>query len=150
MLKDFKTFLMRGNVIDLAVGIVIGAAFGAIVNSLVKDIIMPPIGLALSGVDFSAMMVVIKQGTPPSPYALPADATAAGAVTINYGSFLLTIISFIIIAAVIYFLVVRPVARFNQPKAVPATVPTTKECPFCFSTVPIKATRCPHCTSEIK
>jgi large conductance mechanosensitive channel len=143
MLKDFKAFITRGSVIDLAIGIVIGAAFGAIVNSLVKDIIMPPIGLALSGIDFASLMAVIKQGVPPGPYTDPAAATAAGAVTINYGVFILTIIAFLIIAAVIFFLVVRPMVRLVK------AVPVTKDCPYCFTSIPIKASRCPNCTSEL-
>ena len=151
MLKDFKAFIMRGNVVDLAVGIVIGVAFGAIITSLVKDIIMPPIGLALSGIDFSTLMIVLKEGTPPGPYLNPAAAIEAGAVTMNYGVFLLTIISFIIIALVVFFFVVRPIARMQASKKVeePAAAPTTRECPYCFSSISIKATRCPDCTSEL-
>ncbi len=152
MLKDFKAFITRGNVIDLAIGIVIGAAFGAIVTSMVKDIIMPPIGLALSGIDFASLMVIIKQGVPAGPYANPGAATSAGAVTINYGNFILTIVSFLIIAAVIFFLVVRPlVAMTKKPAPAPAApaAPTTKDCPYCYSNIPIKATRCPNCTSEL-
>ena len=150
MIKDFKAFILRGNVIDLAIGIVIGAAFGAIVASLVKDVIMPPIGLALSGIDFSSLMAVLKQGTPPGPYANPAAALDAGAVTINYGTFLLTIISFIIIAAVIFFFVVRPMVRARTPKKeAEAPAPTVKDCPYCYTAIPVKATRCPNCTSEL-
>ncbi len=149
MLKDFKAFITRGSVIDLAIGIVIGAAFGAIVTSLVKDIIMPPIGLALSGIDFASLMVVIKQGVPPAPYANPAAATDAGAVTINYGNTILTIVSFLIIAAVIFFLVVRPLVAMTRKPAPAPAAPTTKDCPFCYSNIPIKATRCPNCTSEL-
>ena len=148
MLKDFKAFIMRGNVVDLAIGIVIGAAFGAVVASLVKDIIMPPIGMALSGIDFSSLMVVIKNGVPPGPYADPAAAIAAKAVTINYGVFLLTVISFLVIAAVVFFFVVRPVARLTAKPAPPAA-PTTKDCPYCATVIPIKAQRCPNCTSEL-
>jgi large conductance mechanosensitive channel len=150
MIKDFKAFILRGNVIDLAIGIVIGAAFGAVAASLVKDIIMPPIGLALSGIDFSSLMAVLKQGTTPGPYANPAAAANAGAVTINYGTFLLTIISLLIIAAVIFFFVVRPMVSLTTKKA-PATppAPTTKDCPFCSTAIPIKATRCPNCTSDL-
>lgn len=151
MLKDFKAFITRGNVVDLAVGIIIGVAFGAIVTSLVNDVIMPPIGLALHKIDFSNLAVIIKQGVPAGPYATVAAAKAAGAVTINYGTFINTIINFLIIAAVIFFLVVRPIANLQKPKktAVPAA-PTTKECPYCASTIPVKATRCPNCTSELK
>lgn len=150
MLKDFKAFIMRGNVVDMAVGIIIGAAFGAIVASLVKDVIMPPIGMVLGKIDFSNLMWVIKQGTPAAPYATLAAAQAAHAVTINYGTFINTIISFIILAAVIFFFVVRPIAKLSVPKKpVEAAAPTTKECPFCYSNIPIKATRCPNCTSTL-
>jgi large conductance mechanosensitive channel len=150
MLKDFRAFIMRGNVVDLAIGIVIGAAFGAIVASLVRDIIMPPIGLALSGIDFSSLLWVIKQGTPPGPYASPADALAAKAVTINYGTFLLTVISFLIIAAVVFFFIVRPLVKYAAPKKVAEVpAPATKDCPYCYTAIPVKATRCPNCTSEL-
>ncbi len=152
MLKDFRAFIMKGNVVDMAVGIIIGVAFGAIVSSVVKDIIMPPIGLALGHVDFQNMYAVLKEGTTAGPYASQAAAAAAGAVTINYGIFINTIINFLIIAAVLFFFVVRPIARMNAKKAVPAApaAPTTKECPYCASTIPLKAVRCPNCTSEIK
>ncbi|MGP8080320.1 MAG: large-conductance mechanosensitive channel protein MscL [Dehalococcoidales bacterium] len=154
MLKDFKAFIMRGNVVDMAVGIIIGAAFGAIVTSLVSNVIMPPIGLALGKVDFANLLVVLKQGSPMGPYLTLADAQAAHAVTINYGTFINTVISFIIVAAVVFFLIVRPIAKMNerqkaaQPPAPPAA-PTTKECAFCGTQIPIKATRCPNCTSEL-
>ena len=150
MLKDFKAFIMRGNVVDMAVGIIIGTAFGAIISSFVKDVIMPPIGLALGKVDFSNLAAVIKQGSTPAPYDSVAAAQAAGAVTINYGLFINTIINFIIIAAVVFFFIIRPIARMQAPKkaAVPAA-PTTKDCPFCATAIPIKATRCPNCTSEM-
>jgi len=150
MLKDFKTFIMRGNVVDMAVGIVIGAAFGVIVTSLVKDIIMPPVGLALGNVDFTNLFAVLREGATAGPYESLAAAQAAGAVSINYGVFINTIITFVIIAAVVFFLVVRPIARMQAPKKVEAPAePTTKECPFCFTTIPIKATRCPNCTSVL-
>jgi large conductance mechanosensitive channel len=150
MLKDFKAFITRGNVVDMAVGIIIGAAFGAIVTSLVKDVIMPPIGLALGKIDFSNLMWVIKDGTTAGPYANLAAAQTAHAVTINYGLFFNTIISFVILAAVIFFFVVRPIAHMAAPKkaAAPAA-PATKECPFCYSNIPVKATRCPNCTSTL-
>jgi large conductance mechanosensitive channel len=154
MLKDFKAFIMRGNVVDMAVGIIIGAAFGPIVGSFVKDVIMPPIGLALGKVDFANLAFVIKQGTTLGPYATLDAAQKAGAVTINYGLFINTIINFLIIAAVVFFFIVRPIAHMNarqkaaQPAA-PAAVPTTKECPFCSTTIPVKATRCPNCTSQL-
>jgi large conductance mechanosensitive channel len=151
MLKDFKAFIMRGNVVDMAVGIIIGAAFGTIIASLVNDVIMPPIGLALGNVDFTNLFAVLKEGATPGPYAALADAKAAGAVTINYGAFINTIIIFLIIALVVFFFIVRPIARMNAPKKVAAApaVPTTKECPYCYSTIPIKASRCPNCTSEL-
>lgn len=152
MLKDFKAFIMKGNVVDMAVGIIIGIAFGAIVASIVKDVIMPPIGLALGNVDFQNMYAVLKEGTKiAGPYASQAEAAAAGAVTINYGIFINTIINFLIIAAVLFFLVVRPIAKMNARKAaeVPAAPPSTKECPFCATNISIKATRCPNCTSPL-
>ena len=149
MLKDFKAFILRGNVVDMAVGIIIGIAFGAIVTSIVNDIIMPPIGLALGNLDFSSLMAVIKQGTPPGPYDTVLAAHAAGAITINYGTFINTIINFLIIAAVLFFFVVRPITKLTAPKKVPAPEPTTKDCPYCSTAIPIKATRCPNCTSEL-
>lgn len=151
MLKDFKAFIMKGNVVDMAVGIIIGIAFGAIVNSIVKDVIMPPVGLALGNVDFQNLYVVLKAGTPAGPYASQAVAAAAGAVTINYGIFINTIINFIIIAAVLFFLVVRPIAQMNARKAaqIPAAAPATRDCPFCYTAIPVKATRCPNCTSQL-
>jgi large conductance mechanosensitive channel len=151
MLKDFKAFIMRGNVVDMAVGIIIGAAFGTIVSSLVKDVIMPPIGLALGKIDFANLLVVLKQGTPTGPYDSLAAAQAAGAVTINYGTFINTIITFLIIALVVFFFIVRPIAQMHArqqaKQAAPAAEPTTKECPFCSTQIPIKASRCPNCTS---
>ncbi len=142
MLKEFKEFAMRGNVVDMAVGIIIGAAFGKIITSLVNDIIMPPIGLLLGGVDFSNLYLNLSGGS----YASLAEAKAAGAATINYGAFLNTVIDFIIVAFAI-FLVVRAINRMKRQPA-PAE-PTTKECPFCLSKIPVKATRCPFCTSEL-
>jgi large conductance mechanosensitive channel len=151
MLKDFKAFIMKGNVVDMAVGIIIGIAFGLIVASLVKDVIMPPIGLALGNVDFQNLFIVLKAGTTAGPYASQAAAASAGAVTINYGIFINTIINFLIIAAVLFFLVVRPIAQSNARKAaaVPAAAPNTKECPFCATSISTKATRCPNCTSAL-
>lgn len=150
MLKDFKAFIMRGNVVDMAVGIIIGAAFGAIVASLVKDVIMPPIGLVLGKIDFSNLLLVLKEGTTPGPYHSLAAAQSVGAVTLNYGLFINTIISFLILALVVFFFVIRPIARMQTPKKVaePAA-PTTKECPFCYTSISIKATRCPNCTSTL-
>lgn len=147
MLKEFKEFAMRGNVVDMAVGIIIGAAFGTIVKSLVSDVIMPPIGLLLGNVDFSNLFVVLKQGATAGPYAALADAQAAGAVTINIGVFINTIISFIIVAFAV-FLVIRSLNQMKRKEEAPAE-PTTKDCPHCFTAIPIKATRCPHCTSQL-
>lgn len=145
MLKEFKEFAMRGNVLDMAVGIVIGAAFGKIVSSFVADILMPPIGLLLGKVDFSNLFIDLSG----QPHATLAVAKAAGAVTINYGVFLNTILDFVIVAFAI-FLLIRQVNRLQrQPEPVPVA-PATKDCPFCTSAIPIKAVRCPQCTSELK
>jgi large conductance mechanosensitive channel len=148
MWKDFKEFIARGSVMDMAVGIIVGAAFSSIVNSLVADVIMPPIGLLLSDVDFGDLFVVLQPGATAGPYATLADAQAAGAVTLNYGLFVNTIISFLIVAFVI-FLMIRGVNRLKREEEAPPPEPTTKECPYCLSEIPIKATRCPHCTSEL-
>jgi large conductance mechanosensitive channel len=145
MLKEFKEFIMRGNVIDMAVGIIIGAAFGTIIKSLVDDVIMPPIGLLLGNIDFSNLFAVLKAGKVAGPYETLVAAKAAGAVTINYGFFINTIITFLIVAFCV-FLLIKNVNKFRREA--PAEV-TTKECPYCISTIPIKAQRCPHCTSEI-
>jgi large conductance mechanosensitive channel len=147
MFKEFKKFALRGNVMDMAVGIIIGSAFTTIVKSAVDDIIMPPVGLMLGGVDFSDLYVLLKAGDPAGPYAALQDAQAAGAVTINYGLFINAIISFLIVAFVL-FLVVRGMNRLKRKEETPAE-PTTKECPHCFTTIPIQATRCPHCTSQL-
>src|ERR1700722_4702302 len=143
MFKEFKEFAMKGNVLDMAVGIIIGAAFGRIITSLVSDIIMPPIGLILGHVDFATLFLNIS-GT---PYPTLAAAKAANAATINYGSFLNTVIDFLIVAFVI-FLMVRQVNRWKAPAPVAAV--TTRECPYCLSQIPLKATRCPNCTSELR
>jgi large conductance mechanosensitive channel len=140
---------MRGNVVDMAVGIIIGAAFGAIIKSLVDDVIMPPIGMILGNVDFSNLFVVLKEGAATGPYATLADAKKAGAVTINLGIFINTIISFLIVAFSV-FILVRNVNKLKKEEAAPPPVPTTKDCPLCFSVISIKATRCPHCTTELK
>ncbi len=156
MLKDFKAFIMRGNVVDMAVGIIIGAAFGPIVSSLVKDVIMPPIGLVLGKVDFANMYVILQDGPEISrPYESLAAAQAAGAVSINYGVFVNTVINFIIIAAVVFFFIVRPITKMRareeaKKPAPPPAEPTTKECPFCNTQIPIKARRCPNCTSQLQ
>lgn len=149
MFKEFREFAMKGNVLDMAVGIIIGAAFGTIVNSFVQDVIMPPIGLLLGNVDFTNIFVVLKEGKVAGPYASMAAAKSAGAVTINFGVFVNTIISFVIVAFAVFFLV-RTVNRLKRQEEAPPAVPTTKECTYCFSSIPIKATRCPQCTSELK
>jgi len=148
MFKEFREFALRGNVIDMAVGIIIGAAFGTIINSLVNDVIMPPIGLLLGGVDFANLFILLKAGDPAGPYTALADAQGAGAVTINYGIFINNVISFLIIAFVM-FLIIRAMNQAKKEEEAPPAEPTTKECPYCLSTIPIKATRCPHCTSEL-
>ena len=148
MLKEFKEFAMRGNVVDMAVGIIIGAAFGTIVQSLVADIIMPPIGLLLGNVDLSNLFLVLKEGATSGPFAALADAQKAGAVTINYGLFLNTVISFLIVAFAV-FLLIKGINSLKRKEEAPPEEPTTKECPHCFSTVAIKATRCAFCTSEL-
>jgi len=148
MMKEFKEFAVKGNVADMAVGIIIGAAFGTIVKSLVSDVIMPPIGLLLGNVDFANLFVVLKQGTPPGPYTALADASGAGAVTLNYGVFINTIISFLIVAFAV-FILIRNINRLKRKEEAPAPAPTTKDCPFCYSSIPIKATRCPNCTSQL-
>jgi large conductance mechanosensitive channel len=142
MLKEFRQFAMRGNVVDLAVGVIIGTAFGKIITSLVNDLLMPPIGLVLGNVDFTDLFISLNGAA----YASLADAQAAGAPTLNYGVFINTVIDFIIVVFVI-FLLIRAINRMQRPA--PAD-PTTKECPYCFSTISVKARRCPHCTSELK
>jgi large conductance mechanosensitive channel len=143
MLKEFKDFIARGNVIDLAVAVIMGAAFGPIVSSAVNDIIMPPIGLLLGHVDFKDLFVTLSDES----YATLAAAKAAGAPVIAYGSFLNTIVNFLIVSFAI-FLLLKQVNRLKKPA--PAGAPTTRDCPFCLSAVPLKATRCAHCTSELK
>jgi large conductance mechanosensitive channel len=142
MLKEFKEFIMRGNVVDLAVGVIIGAAFGKIVTSLIEDVIMPPIGLLLGGVDFANLFIPLR-----GSYSTLAEAKAAAVPTINYGMFLNTVIQFVVIALVI-FLVVRAINRLKRRSEEPP--PETKPCSYCFSSIPIKAVRCPNCTSDLK
>lgn len=137
MVKEFKEFAMRGNVADMAVGIIIGSAFGQIVSSLVKDVVMPPIGLALGNVDFSTLAITLREKTP-----------GAEAVSIKYGVFINTVVDFIIVAFVM-FIVVRQMNRFRKAGEAAPAAPTTRECPKCCSTIPIRATRCPYCTSEL-
>ncbi len=148
MLKEFKKFAMRGNVVDMAVGIIIGSAFSTIVRSLVDDILMPPIGLLFGDVDLTNYFAVIKSGTPAGPYETIAAAQEAGAVTINYGIFVNAIITFLIVAFAM-FLIIRGINRLEKKEEAPPEEPTTKECPHCATTIPIKASRCPNCTSEL-
>lgn len=145
MLKEFKEFAMRGNVLDMAVGIIMGAAFGKIVSSFVSDVLMPPIGKLLGQVDFSSLFINLGD----TDYATLAEAQAAGAPTINYGIFLNTVLDFLIVAFAI-FLLIRQVNRLKRKEEAPAAAPTTRECPFCLSQVALKARRCAHCTSELQ
>ena len=142
MLKEFREFIMRGNVVDLAVGVIIGGAFGKIVSSLVSDVIMPPIGLLLNGVDFSNLFVSLTG----QPYATLTDAQAAGAPTLNYGTFFNSVIDFLLVGLVI-FLLIRAINRLQKPA--PNAAPSTKDCPYCYSPIALKATRCPNCTSQL-
>ena len=149
MLKEFKEFAMKGNMLDMATGIVIGAAFGTIIKSLVADVIMPPIGLLLGGVDFSNLFVVLKQGAETlAANATLAEAQAAGAVTLNYGNFINTIISFLIIAFAIFMLIRNMNKMKREEAATPAAAPTTKDCALCLTSIPIKATKCAACGSD--
>jgi large conductance mechanosensitive channel len=149
MMKEFKDFAVKGNVVDMAVGIIIGAAFGTIVKSLVADVIMPPIGLLLGNVDFANLFVVLKDAAAAGPYATLAEAHEAGAVTLNYGQFINTIISFLIVAFAI-FILVRNINRMKRQQEEAPPPPTKKTCPQCLSEIPIKAVRCAFCASEIK
>ncbi len=144
MFKEFRAFIMRGNVLDLAVAVIIGAAFGGIVNSLVKDILMPPLGLVLNNINFSDLFITLNNQS----FETLKAAQDAGAPTINYGLFIQAVINFLIIAAAI-FLIVRTANRLQRPQPAPTAAPTTKDCPRCLSTIPLQATRCPHCTSEL-
>jgi large conductance mechanosensitive channel len=146
MWKEFKEFAVKGNAVDLAVGVIIGAAFGGIVNSLVKDILMPLVGLVTGGLDFSNKFVVLNGAPGGGSFNTPAEAAKAGAVTWNYGNFITLVINFIIVAFCI-FLVVKAMNKLKRQS--PAAAPVSKECPACAMTIPIKATRCPHCTSEL-
>jgi len=149
MIKEFKEFAVKGNVMDMAVGIIIGAAFGTIVKSLVADVIMPPIGLLLGNVDFANLFFVLKDAaTGAAVYATVAEAQAAGAVTLNYGLFINTVISFLIVAFAI-FIVIKNMNRLKKEAPAPVAETTTRECPHCFSTISIKATKCPNCTSAL-
>jgi large conductance mechanosensitive channel len=148
MFKEFKEFAMRGNVVDMAVGIIIGAAFGLIIKSLVADVLMPPIGILLGNVDFSNLFWTIKEGATAGPYDTLAAAKEAGAVVISYGVFFNTIISFIIVAFAV-FMLIRNLNKMKKKEEAPPAEPTTKECTYCFSTIAIKATKCPQCTSAL-
>jgi large conductance mechanosensitive channel len=145
MLKEFKEFALKGNAVDMAVGIIIGAAFGSIITSLVKDIIMPPISVLTGGLDWSNKFMVLRDAPGGATFATAADAAKAGAVTWNYGNFVTLIVNFLIVAFCI-FLLVRAINNLRKPGAAD---PVSKECPHCTMTIPIKATRCPHCTSEM-
>ena len=151
MWKELKAFILRGNVIDLAVGVIMGGAFNVVVKSLVNDVIMPFIGLLLGQVDFVNLFLMLKKGDPVGPYATLADAQAAGAVVVSYGVFINSVVTLLLTGVAVFF-VVRAINRLQRPKPKPAppAEPTTKECPFCMSTIPIKATRCPNCTSQLE
>jgi len=146
MWKEFKEFAVKGNAIDLAVGVIIGAAFGGIVNSLVKDILMPPIGLLTGGLDFSNKFMILKDAPGGGVFNTSADAAKAGVVTWNYGNFVTLVINFVIVAFCI-FLVVKAMNKMKKPS--PTSPPVVKDCPACTMSIPIKATRCPHCTTEL-
>ena len=149
MLKEFKEFAMKWNVVDMAVGIIIGAAFGLIIKSLVADLLMPPIGLLLGNVDFSNLFIIIKEGTSPGPFNTLVEAKEAGAVALSYGVFINTVISFLIVAFAI-FIVIKKINKMEKEEEAPPVEPTTKECSYCFTTIPIKATKCPNCISVLE
>jgi large conductance mechanosensitive channel len=146
--KEFKEFAVRGNVVDMAVGIIIGGAFGTVVKSFVDDVMMPPLGLLVGDIDFQGIMLVLRQGAPPGPYATLEAAREAGAVTVNVGLFINAAVSFAIVAFAV-FLLVRGINRLRRTQAAPPT-PTSKECPFCASSIPLRAKRCPLCTSALE
>lgn len=148
MLQEYKKFAIRGNVIDMAVGIIIGAAFGTVVQSLVKDVLTPPLGLLIGGTDFTNLFFVLKEGTPEAPYATLQAAQDAGAVTLNLGTFINALISFLIVSFAV-FVLVRYINQLREPDEGPVPPPTVKKCPHCVSDVPVKATRCRHCTSDL-
>jgi large conductance mechanosensitive channel len=149
VMKEFREFAVKGNVVDMAVGIIIGAAFGTIARSLVDDIIMPPVGLLLGGVAFENLFAVLRHGETAGPYATLVDAQAAGAVTINYGVFISTLVSFLIVALAV-FVLVRSINRLRREEQVAPEAPTDRPCPFCATTIPVMAVRCPHCTSTLE
>jgi large conductance mechanosensitive channel len=147
--KEFKEFAVKGNVVDMAVGIIIGGAFGTIVKSLVDDVLMPPVGLLLGGVDFKDLFVVLREGEPGAPYVTIADAQASGAVTLNYGQFINNVIAFVIVAFAV-FMLVKAINRLRRQEQEAPESPTDKACQFCATTIPLKATRCPNCTSPLE
>lgn len=150
MLKEFKEFAVKGNVIDMAVGIIIGAAFTGVVQSLVNDVLMPPLGLLMGGVDFSDFFIILKEGSTPPPYETLAAARQEGVVTLNYGAFFNTFLSFLIVSFAV-FLLIKYVNKLKRPQEKPEPVaPSIKKCSYCFSDIPVEATRCPNCTSELK
>jgi large conductance mechanosensitive channel len=149
VMKEFREFAVKGNVVDMAVGIIIGAAFGTIARSLVDDLIMPPIGLLLGGVAFENLFAVLRQGETPGPYATLADAQAAGAVTMNYGVFISTLVSFLIVAFAV-FMLIRAINRLRREEQVAPEAPTDRPCPFCATAIPVQAVRCPNCTSALE
>jgi large conductance mechanosensitive channel len=149
VMKEFREFAVKGSVVDMAVGIIIGAAFGTIVRSLVDDVIMPPIGLVLGGVAFQDFFWVLRDGAAAGPYLTLEDARAAGAVTMNYGVFLSTVVSFLIVAFAV-FILVRNINRLRRAEQVEPKAPTDRACPFCATTIPVVAVRCPNCTSVLE
>ncbi|MGM0546511.1 MAG: large conductance mechanosensitive channel protein MscL [Bacteroidota bacterium] len=150
MLKEFKEFAIKGSVVDMAVGIIIGAAFTGVVQSLVKDVLMPPLGMLMGGMDFSEFFIVLKEGSIPPPYATVAAAQEVGAVTLNYGVFFNATISFLIVSFAV-FILIRYINKLKRPEEKPEPVVSSiKKCPYCFSDISVQATRCPHCTSELK
>jgi large conductance mechanosensitive channel len=150
MLKEFKEFAIKGNVIDMAVGIIIGAAFGTIVRSLVDEVIMPPIGILLGGVDFSALFIILKEGSVAPPYSTLLEAKTAGAVTLNYGNFINNIITFVIVAFSVFILVKSINKMKRKREEIPPEAPTTKDCPYCYTKISVMASKCPACTTELK
>jgi large conductance mechanosensitive channel len=149
VVREFREFAVKGNVVDMAVGIIIGAAFGTIVRSIVDDVIMPPIGLLLGGVAFQDFFIVLQDGATGAPYLTLEDARAAGAVTLNYGVFISTLVSFLIVALAVFFLV-RAINRLKREEQVEPQAPTDQPCPFCATAIPLQAVRCPHCTSMLE
>jgi len=147
--QEFRDFIQRGNIVDLAIGIIIGTVFAALVGSLVADIIMPPVGLAVGGIDFAELFLILEEGSPPPPYLTLAAAREAGAVTINYGLFINAVITFLIVGLAAFF-IVRTVNRLRKPEAPPPPPPPTATCPFCLESIPLEASRCRYCTSYVK